>query len=176
MEQLKLVGVFTVGPENFPCALLEWEEGSRFIPVWLPALKGALLAARLSEVESDEPDIYEVFAGVTQVSRVEITHYYQGTFHTELSLTDGTKHPLRIADALLVAVQAEVPIEADADVVHQSSLHIGARDAMDYFGLDIDGGDLEAESATTLDPAELEEFMRELGLGDDQDSGNEPSS
>lgn len=176
MEELKLVGVFTVGPENYPCALLEWEEGSRFIPVWLPALQGTMLAARLSDVESNEPDIYEVLPRITQVSGVAITHYYQGTFHTELSLVDGTKHPLRIADALLVAVQADAPIEADLDVLHQSSLHLSARDAMNYFGLDLDDGDLDAESSTTLDPAELEEFMRDLGLGDDPNSGGEPSS
>ncbi|MEH0146078.1 bifunctional nuclease domain-containing protein [Corynebacterium sp. Q4381] len=172
MEQLKLVGVFSVGPENFPCALLEWEEGNRFIPVWLPALQGAMLAARLSDWEPDDPDIYEVLARVAQVGGVEITHYYQGTFHTELSLVDGTKHSLRIADALLVAVQADVPIEADADVLHHSSLRLSARDAKDYFGLDLGSGDLEAEDEATLDPAELEEFMRELGLGDDPGSGD----
>lgn len=169
MQQLMLAGVFSLGPENFPCALLEWEEERRFIPVWLPALHGAMLAARLSEWEAQDPDIYEVFAQLTRVRAVSITHYYQGTFHTELVLDDATTHPLRIADALLVAVQADVPIEADIDVLHQSSLHLTARDAKDYFGLELEGDELAAEEATTLDPAELEQFMRELGLGEDSD-------
>lgn len=176
MEQLRLVGVFSLGPENFPCALLEWEKGNRFVPVWLPALQGAMLAARLSDWEPDDPDIYEVLSRVTQVNRIAITHYYQGSFNAELLLDDGTKHDLRIADALLVAVQADVPIEADSDVLHQSSLHLTARDAKDYFGLDLGDGDLEAEDATAFDPAELEEFMRELGLGGDPEGDGQPSS
>lgn len=172
MEQLRLVGVFSLGPENFPCALLEWEEGNRYIPVWLPALQGAMLAARLSDWEPDDPDVYEVLARVTQVSSISITHYFQGTFHTELLLADGTKHDLRIADALLVAVQADVPIEADEDVIHQSSLHLSSRDANDYFGIELDDDGLDGDDGTTLDPAELEEFMRELGLGDDPSNGD----
>lgn len=183
MVPVNLIGVFPIGPENFLCALMEWEEEHRYIPVWLPPIEGALLAARLGEWEPKRPDPYDVIAELLghttdSIAGIEITNYYQGTFYATLSLENGTEIDMRTSDALLLALVADVQVEMDETVLQLASIHIGAHDAMEYFGIEAE------EPEPGLDPEAFEAFLRELehDLGQDGDpfggsgGGDQPSS
>lgn len=178
MEQLNLVGVYTLGPENFPCALLEWEAQGRFLPVWLPPTEGAQLAARLESWTPRRPSAHEVIADLTArlggVDSVAISDYHHGVFYAELVLLDDTRIDMRASDALLSAVVLDIPLYAEESVLRRCSLHLTPGDALDFFGLDIAEREDAAEAGQQ--PGEgadaFEQLMRELGMGE-SDFGDE---
>lgn len=184
MVPVNLVGVFSIGPERYLCALLEWEERRRFIPVWLPPMEGATLAARFDDWTPRRPDTHDALAGVIShategVSGIEISTYSNGTFISTLSLGDGSEIDMRTSDALVLALMLDVQVEADETVLQQCSLHLSPLDANQYFGLDLQHDDasdrsdldeaalLAAEEETPIDPEAFEDFMRELGIHED---------
>lgn len=198
MVPVQLVGVFPVGPENFMCALLEWEEQRRFVPLWLPPIEGAMLAARLEDWAPRRPDAHEVMADIianatTGIAGIELTNYHQGTFMATLSLEDGTEIDMRASDALLLALATDTQVEADETVLQQASMHLTARDAREVFGIDLEVDDnapgegadhLEnsypEDGGPSVDPDAFEAMMRELGMDEDSfggsDGGDQPSS
>lgn len=196
MVPIHLLGVFPIGPENFMCALFEWEDNHRYLPVWLPPIEGALLAARLEDWAPRRPDAHDVLADVigqtsSGVSSIEISSYHEGVFVSTLTLDNGTEIDMRTSDALLLALVMDVQIEADETLLQQASLHINARDAAEYFDIEIDddadADDLPPETldADGLDAEAFEAFMRELGvdetdfpeMGEDgPNTGHKPSS
>lgn len=167
MVPVSLVGVYPIGPESFMCALLEWEDEGRFVPLWLPPIEGAMLAARLEEWEPRRPDAHDVLADLigqatAGLSSIELTSYHEGMFVATLTLDGGQEIDMRPSDALLLALISDVQLEADETVLHQASIYLTAHDAQEFFGLERDddlGEELDAES--------FAEFMRELGVDED---------
>lgn len=178
MEAVNLLGVFPIGPENFLCALLEWEGRGRVLPVWLPPLEGAQLAARLEDWSPRRPFAQDALADLigsatAGVAGISITSYHNGVFISELLLDDATRVDLRTSDALILAAILDVPLEADESVLQKASLYVSPGDALDYFGVELEsaaqddgqtGGEAEPDQAA-LDFAE---FMRELGVDEDE--------
>lgn len=173
MVPVTLVGVYPVGPEQFLCALLEWEEERRYVPVWLPPVEGAALAARLDGWSPRRPDAHDVLGSVINqatsgVASIELSSYHQGTFIATLTLHDGTEIDMRPSDALLAASVLDVQLEADETVLQHAAMFLSAGDAQDYFGIESDD-DLDADLRQALDGEEFAAFMRELGVGEDDD-------
>ena len=59
MIAVNLVGVYAIGPEEFLCALLEWEEEQRYVPVWLSLADGAALAAAIEGEARRRPSVHD---------------------------------------------------------------------------------------------------------------------
>lgn len=171
MTPVNLLGVYAIGPEEFLCALLEWEEEQRFVPVWLSLADGAALAEALTGEARRRPSAHEAMAelltrATTGIDSIAITSYHQGVFIAELALVDGTKIDLRTSDALLLAQATDTQIQVDETVLQQASMRLSAGAAKDLFDLELEGDVEETELE-----GELEEFLRGLGL-----DGDEPSS
>ncbi|UIZ93120.1 bifunctional nuclease family protein [Corynebacterium sp. CNCTC7651] len=183
MVPVNLLGVFPFGPEQFLCALLEWEEKGRYVPLWLPPIEGATLAARLDDWSPKRPDAHEAMADIIAqttpgIASIELSSYHDGMFTATLTLEGGAEIDMRPSDALLLALVADVQLEADETVLQQASMALTKHDAREFFGLDIPDatlteGDLAAgprpeavtgEREPELDPDAFEDFMRELGF------------
>ena len=169
MVPVSLVGVYAIGPENFLCALLHWEEKGRFVPVWLPPLEGTQLLARLNGWSPSRPTTQDLLADVITesaqgVQSVEISGYVNGTFMATVTMEDGSELDARASDALALAVILDIAVEMDESVVAQAGLWISPADAKQYFDLDI----AEAEEDTAgSDPAAdtaFAQLMRDLGV------------
>lgn len=179
MEAVNLLGVFPVGPENFICALLEWEGRGRVVPVWLPPVEGAQLAARLEDWSPRRPSAHDAMAelitGATSgAAGINIISFHSGVFVAELVLEDATSVDLRPSDALLMAAILDVPLQAEESVLQQASLYLSTGDALDYFGIELEerGGGADAGgrgSGEARDQAteDFAEYMRELGVDED---------
>lgn len=179
MEAVNLLGVFPVGPENFICALLEWEGRGRVVPVWLPPVEGAQLAARLEDWSPRRPSAHDamaelIAAATSGAAGINLISYHNGTFVAELLLEDATSVDLRASDALLLAAILDVPLQAEEAVLQQASIYLSAADALDYFGIELEarGGEGPAGgqgSGEDRDQAtqDFAEFMRELGVDED---------
>lgn len=176
-----LCGVFPVGPENYLCAVLLWEERRRFIPVWLPPVGGAQLLSRIGEWEPTRPDTHNLLVDLIEqstsgVAAIELTSYYNGVFMAQVIMDDGAEYDCRPSDALVLSVMLGIPVESDEDVLAQASLWLSAEDAADYFdiefddevgsGLDVGNGEPIGDSASGDAQADLdfENLMRQLGV------------
>lgn len=179
MEPVNLLGVFPVGPENFLCALLEWEGRGRVVPVWLPPVEGAQLAARLEEWSPRRPSVHDAMAemianATSGAVGINIISYHSGVFVAELLLEDGTSVDLRPSDALIMAAILDVPLQAEETVLQQASMYLSANDALDYFGIESaersrseEPGGPESGGARDQATEDFAEFMRELGVDED---------
>ena len=178
---VRLCGVFPIGPENYLCAALLWEERRRFLPIWLPPVGGAQLLSRIGEWEPTRPDTHNLLVDMIRqstagVCSIELTSYYNGVFIAQVAMEDGAEFDCRPTDALILSVMLDLPIEVDEDVINQASLWISAEDAADYFDIEFDSefpsraeasnGMGQGDSAVGDAQADrdFEKLMRELGV------------
>lgn len=177
---LSLCGVFPVGPENFLCAVLLWEERRRFLPIWLSPVGGAQLLGRIGEWEPTRPDTHNLLVDIIEqstsgVSAIELTGYYNGVYMAQVTMEDGAEFDCRPTDALVLALMLDLTIEVEEDVLNQASLWMSAEDAADYFDIEFDEdftdgsaapGEDQGHSASGDKQADLdfENLMRELGV------------
>lgn len=183
---VSLCGVFPVGPENFLCAVLLWEERRRFLPIWLSPVGGAQLLGRIGEWEPTRPDTHNLLVDIIEqstsgVAAIELTGYYNGVYLAQVTMEDGAEIDCRPTDALALALMLDPPIEVDEDVLSHASLWLSADDAAAYFDIEFDddvavdsglpdadrgnsaSGDIQAD-------LDFENLMRELGV-DEKDLG-----
>ncbi|MHA2788934.1 bifunctional nuclease family protein [Corynebacterium sp. S7] len=183
MVPLTYYGVHSIGPENYLCALLHWEERGRIVPVWIPPIEGARLAARDAMWESDRPDTYDLMVSIIEqstqgVKAIEISSYYHGTFVATLEMEDGEEIDARLSDALVLSTILDLPIEADETVLAQASLWISAEDARDQFGIDLPEAKKEESNSASGDAqadADFESLMRSLGVDESDIRGGDDS-
>ncbi|MDK8794585.1 bifunctional nuclease family protein [Corynebacterium sp. MSK041] len=171
---VKLCGVFPIGPENFLCAVLLWEERQRFLPVWLPPVGGAQLVARIAEWEPKRPDTHDVLTEViahstTGVSALEISSYYNGVFMGQITMDNGTEVDCRPSDLFIIASMMDLPIEVDELVINQASIWLSPEDAADYFDVELDTNSQpqrhpESASGDAQADADFQQLMRDLGV------------
>lgn len=177
---VSLCGVFPVGPENFLCAVLLWEERRRFLPIWLSPVGGAQLLGRIGEWEPTRPDTHNLLVDIieqstTGVSAIELTGYYNGVYMAQVTMDDGSEFDCRPSDALVLALMLDMTIEVEEDVLNQASLWLSAEDASDYFDIEFDsdfadgvevstGGNGSSASGDKQADLDFENLMRELGV------------
>lgn len=176
MESVQLVGVFPVGPEHFLCALLQRPSNGKFIPVWLPPLEGAQLAARYDGWAPSRPRMTEVLVDTMRdsqfwVDTIELSSYVDGTFMATVTYTNGAEVDMRASDALLLAMELEMEVGVDETVAAQASVYISPDDVRDFFGEDAavqeqqEQADFSASGDVQAD-RDFEELMRNLGVED----------
>lgn len=177
---VSLCGVFPVGPENFLCAVLLWEERRRFLPIWLSPVGGAQLLGRIGEWEPARPDTHNLLVDVieqstTGVAAIELTSYYNGVYLAQVTMEDGAEFDCRPTDALVLSLMLDIPLEVEEDVLNQASLWLSAEDAADYFDIEFTSefaDDSENDNAGRGNSAsgdkqadlDFENLMRELGV------------
>lgn len=183
---VSLCGVFPVGPENFLCAVLLWEERRRFLPIWLSPVGGAQLLGRIGEWEPTRPDTHNLLVDIIEqstsgVAAIELTGYYNGVYLAQVTMEDGAEIDCRPTDALALTLMLDRPIEVEEDVLNHASLWLSADDAAAYFDIEFDddvAGDAGSPDADRGNSAsgdiqadlDFENFMRELGV-DEKDLG-----
>ncbi|WIM68808.1 bifunctional nuclease family protein [Corynebacterium breve] len=169
---LAYYGVHTLGPENFLCALLRWEERGRIIPVWLPPVEGSRLAVADAEWDPDRPDSHDLLTEIIErstsgVKSIEISSYYNGTFVATVELEDGEEYDARLSDALILASKLNLLVDADEAVLNQASMWISESDAHEFFGLDLPETNNEEETSASGDAkadADFASLMRSMGV------------
>lgn len=171
---VKLCGVFPIGPENYLCAVLLWEERQRFLPVWLPPVGGAQLVGRIAEWEPKRPDTHDVLVELIQqsttgVSALELTSYYNGVFMGQITMDNGTEIDCRPSDLFILASMLDQPIEVEDLVLNQASIWLSPEDAADYFDIELeDPATLkdhpESASGDAQADADFQQLMRDLGV------------
>lgn len=179
MADAQLVGVYSLGPEEFPCAVLYLEDRGRFVNVWLPPVEGARLIARTNGWQPTRPHatdvLSEVLADMTAgLETVEMSSFHEGVFTATLQMRDGAGVDARPSDALALALEMDLPVTVDDSVIAAASVWISRDDALRYFDFDVPARSEDAsEVADETDDGAFAELMRNLGIDDEDLSGDD---
>lgn len=136
MKKMNLVGVRVELPANQPIVLLQEEEGTRFLPIWIGAFEATAIAFALQGVETARPMTHDLFKNVldeltVNVEQIVVNDLIDGTFFAEITLyANEVKHVVsaRPSDAIALAVRMSVPIFADEKVLDEASIEIETAD------------------------------------------------
>jgi hypothetical protein len=114
------VKVGTVGVDRFnsPVVILEEQEGSRMLPIWIGAAEAGSIAAHLHNQPPPRPNFHDFAKRViqsvdAQVVRVVVTELRDGTYYAMLLLRANgrvVEIDVRPSDAIAVALRLEAPI------------------------------------------------------------------
>ena len=179
MADAQFIGVFPVGPEEFPCAVFYLADSARFLTVWLPPVDGSRLIARINGWQPRRPAATDVLAEVLTdftpgVASIDISSFHEGVYTATVEVQDGSSIDLRPSDALALALELDVSVSVDDSVVAAASFWMSAEDARHYFEFDppISGEEPGERESETASDAEFAEFMRNLGIEDDDLGGD----
>jgi RNA polymerase sigma factor (sigma-70 family) len=96
------------------------------LPIWIGASEAEALAAGLEDIELPRPNAHALALSLIRAcgrvpDRVRISRLDAAIFYAEVILDDGTAVDARPSDALVLAVDAAVPIEIDPAVLTAAS-------------------------------------------------------
>lgn len=170
---VEVVGIHTVGPEDFVCVLLALPEDEKAMPVWVDPLESALIAESMSAADRRRPGTYALLAeALTEIAggvdSIALTSYVEGVFIATITTSDGTELDARASDAIAVAALLDDTLYATEDVVAQAAVHIPNDELKEYVGFSF--GD---DSDDPLNEKDVQDMLRELGVEDDDNSDSD---
>lgn len=130
--EMELVGVRVQMPTNAPILLLRESTGSRrTVPIYIGGPEAHAIDLALSGQPTPRPMTHDLFMSVIEglgatLDHVVITELRQGTYYSELVVTDSAgeerRFSSRTSDAVALAVRAKVPILADEALVDEAGI------------------------------------------------------
>ena len=120
---------------NLPIVILQKEEGSELMPIWIGLFEANAIALKLETVEVPRPMTHDLFAQTLSamdisVERVVITELRERTFFAEVHMRSPGEAKVmsaRPSDAIALAVRMGVPIFAEDELLAE----VGYSDAAD---------------------------------------------
>ena len=113
-----------------PIVLLKTLAGNRFLPIWIGHPEAAAILMRLQGATPPRPATHDLMMRAVEelggeVSQIAITALRDNTFFAEVTVTHGADEAVldsRPSDALALAVRADAPIFASAQIVEESGI------------------------------------------------------
>ncbi|MEO6867152.1 MAG: bifunctional nuclease family protein, partial [Gaiellales bacterium] len=113
-----------------PIVLLKTLAGNRFLPIWIGHPEAAAILMRLQGAAPPRPATHDLFMNAVaelegEVTQVAITELRDNTFFAEITIEHtGVERVLdaRPSDALAIAVRADAPIYAAAQIVDDGGI------------------------------------------------------
>jgi bifunctional DNase/RNase len=133
--------------------------GNRFLPIWIGHPEAAAILMRLQGAAPPRPATHDLMTRAlneldAEVQQIAITELRENTFFAEVTIRSGIDDVVldaRPSDALALAVRADAPIFASADIVESSGIE---------FEQDVlaDSDDMLAEFRTFLEDVSPDDF------------------
>ncbi|ALC05812.1 hypothetical protein CDES_06995 [Corynebacterium deserti GIMN1.010] len=176
--ELEFHGVHTMEPDEFTCALFRWEEGNKFLPIWIDSDDAIKIQEYLSGFSPRRPTSHELLAEAFQrltpwVSSLRIVSHFEGVYMASISTSEGEEFDARPSDVIMLSLLLEVPITADEEILQQTAIFINDLDAEAYFGVVIDHTvetdetGTESASGDAQADADFQQLMQSLGVFED---------
>ena len=125
--RMKLKGLFQDPISRMPVVLLEEEEGSRSLPIWIGAFEANAIALIIENVPTPRPmthDLLKAFLGRLgiEVERVVVTEVRNSTYFASIHCRSGESRLVfdsRPSDAIALALRTSSPIVVEQEVVER---------------------------------------------------------
>jgi bifunctional DNase/RNase len=107
-----------IDDNDTPVVVLEEEEGTRWLPIWIGSAEARSIALEIESLRSPRPNTHDLARDVihhldAEVSRVVVTELRDGTYYAILHLSHGGRAvtvDARPSDAIAIALRAHAPI------------------------------------------------------------------
>ena len=107
-----------IDDNDTPVVVLEEEEGSRWLPIWIGSAEARSIALEIESLRSPRPNTHDLARDLihqldAKVARVVVTELRDGTYYAILHLSrDGriVAVDARPSDAIAIALRAHAPI------------------------------------------------------------------
>jgi bifunctional DNase/RNase len=117
-----------------PIVLLKTAEGNRYLPIWIGHPEAAAILMKLQGASAPRPLTHDLLVDIlgelnVEIVRVTVTELRESTFHASITVAQhGSEVEIdaRSSDAIAVAVRAQAPIFAAADLIEESAIEMGA--------------------------------------------------
>ena len=127
------VGRVAIDHQAIPVLVLEEDEGSRWLPIWIGTSEARSIALEMEERSSPRPNTHDLARNVIyelegDVTRVVVTELKGGTYYAKLELRIRNRNieiDSRPSDAIAIALRTESPIFVHEEVLNKSR-HIDA--------------------------------------------------
>jgi len=145
VQEMVIYGVSFDMVGKQPIVLLKTVENNKFLPIWIGHPEAAAILMKLQGASTPRPMTHDLLSDVlgeleVECTRVAVTELRENTFYAQITvIQDGQEIEVdsRPSDAIALAIRAEAPIYAAADVIAES--------AIEFEGEEVDEEQLEAE-------------------------------
>ena len=155
-----------------PMVLLQEAGGGRVLPIWIGRPEAEALERARRNITAPRPDTHRLISLIVEecgrrLTSVTVTELNGTVFHAELELDDRTRVSARPSDALVLALQQDLPIRVAEAVLEQAGIPAAAA-AVEFGDGDVDAPAEEAGSGDD-EAAEVERFRRFLDSASPED-------
>jgi bifunctional DNase/RNase len=134
MVEMSIYGVSFDLVGKQPIVLLKTAEGNRYLPIWIGHPEAAAILMKLQGASAPRPLTHDLLVDIlgelnVEIVRVTVTELRESTFHASITVAQhGSEVEIdaRSSDAIAVAVRAQAPIFAAADLIEESAIEMGA--------------------------------------------------
>jgi uncharacterized protein len=145
MQEMLIYGVSFDLVGKQPIVLLKTAGGNKFLPIWIGHPEATAILTKLQSQPPVRPMTHDLVSDMLEqlgasISRITVTELRENTFYAQITvILDGQEIEVdsRPSDAIALAIRAEAPIYAAADVIAES--------AIEFEGEEVDEEQLEAE-------------------------------
>ena len=107
-----------IDDNDTPVVVLEEEEGTRWLPIWIGSAEARSIALEIESLRSPRPNTHDLARDViehldAEVASVVVTELHEGTYYAILRLSQGGRTiavDARPSDAIAIALRAHAPI------------------------------------------------------------------
>lgn len=127
MLELTIIGVRVELPANQPIVLLKETAGERYLPIWIGPAEATAIAAAQQGLVPPRPLTHDLLRDViaalgATLTAVHITELRDSVFYAELVLSTGVRVSARPSDAIALALRADAPVLAAAQVIDDAGI------------------------------------------------------
>jgi uncharacterized protein len=158
---------------NTPVVILQEEDGSRVLPIWIGPGEASAIAMELAGMKFSRPLTHDLFASVIvglggSLQRVMITKVVDNTYFAELIIQRDAEMisvDARPSDSIAIALRMAASIYTTEDLLESTSIEI--TDAAEHdFVVESEEQQPPAGPAAGLTPEQLREYLRRMNPED----------
>lgn len=173
MVEVKVQSLGLDRSSNTPVVILQEEDGTRVLPIWIGPGEASAIAMELAGMKFSRPLTHDLFASVIvglggSLQRVMITKVVDNTYFAELIIQRNSELisvDARPSDSIAIALRMSAAIYTTDDLLENTSIEIA--DASEHdFVTEGEASEKSPESASNLTPEQLREYLRRMNPED----------
>ena len=173
MIEVKVQSLGLDRSSNTPVVILQEEDGTRVLPIWIGPGEASAIAMELAGMKFSRPLTHDLFASVITglggaLKRVMITKVVENTYYAELIIQRGSELlsvDARPSDSIAIALRMDASIFTTDDLLEHTSIEV--TDASDETPeLEDPGEEQQDKPLGKLSPEELREYLRRMNPED----------
>jgi len=172
MVEVKVQSLGLDRASNTPVVILQEQEGSRVLPIWIGPGEASAIAMELAGMKFSRPLTHDLFASVIlgmggSLVRVLITKVVENTYFAELIIRRNAELisvDARPSDSIAIALRMSASIFTTEDLLENTAIEVS--DASDQDFATESGAEPTGEAAAGLTPEQLREYLRRMNPED----------